>query len=175
MQKLSRTILIVSSIVVSAALASYGQISGDLGTTTILYGSVLAQQSINTGFGDAGGGNDSAGGSELDAAYGRIFGGNLYLFLAGNFENNGNHLNVFVSGGAPGQSVLALPATGTMQAMNGSVFSPGFQATWAFDMNDYAGTLYNEEYTYGGPGSLNGGYIGSVAETSTGIGAGLPA
>ena len=26
-----------------------------------------------------------------------------------------------------------------MQAMNGSVFSPGFNATFAFDVNDYSG------------------------------------
>jgi len=175
MQKLSKTILIASSIVASAALASYGQITGDLGSSAISYGSALAYQSINTGFGNAAGGNDSAGGSELDAAYGQISGGNLYLFLAGNFENNGNHVNVFVDGGAPGQATLNVPATGTLQNMNGSQFSlagggeQAFQATWAFDMNDYAGTLYNEEYTYGGPGVLTGGYVGAVPETSVGI------
>jgi PEP-CTERM motif len=136
------------------------------------YGSALAVQTVNTGFGNSLGNNDSAGGSELDAAYGQIYGGNLYLFFAGNIENNGNHLNVFVSGGAPGQSSLALPATGTMQTMNGSVFSPGFQATYAYDMNDYSGTLYNEEYTYGGPGVLNGGYVGALPETSLGMAAG---
>lgn len=135
------------------------------------YGSALAVQTINTGFGDATGG-DSTGGSELDAAYGQISGGNLYLFLAGSFQNNGNHLNLFVDGGAAGQSTLALPATGTMKAMNGSVFSPGFQATFALDMNDYSGTLYTEEYTYAGPGSISGGYVGALAETSTGIAAG---
>jgi hypothetical protein len=156
------------------ALASYGAITGDLGSTSVSYGSALSLQTINTGFGNAAGGNDSAGGSEIDAAYGTIAGGNLYLFIAGNFENNGNHVNVFVDGGAPGQSTLAAPATATLQNMNGSVFSPGFQATWAFDMNDYQGTLYNEEYVFGGPGTLAGGYVGSVPESSVGIGAGTP-
>ena len=47
----------------------------------------------------------SGGGSELDAAYGKVSGGNLYLFLAGNFENNGNHLNVFLAGGASGRAL----------------------------------------------------------------------
>ena len=37
------------------------------------YGSALAVQTVNTGFGDATGG-DSANGSELDAAYGNISG-----------------------------------------------------------------------------------------------------
>ena len=134
------------------------------------YGGPLAVQTVNTGFGNAAGGNDSAGGSELDAAYGQISGGYLYLFLAGNFENNGNHLNVFVAGGAAGQSTLALPATGTMQAMNGSVFSPSFQATWAFDMNNYAGTLYSEEYSL--TGTPSGGYVGALGNSGTGLYAG---
>ena len=135
------------------------------------YGSPLALQTINTGFGNAAGGNDSAGGSELDAAYGKISGGNLYLFLAGNVENNGNHLNVFIAGGAAGgQNVLSAAATGTMQAMNGSVFSPGFNATFAYDVNDYSGTLYSEEYNLIGG---TGGYVGSLGNSGTGIYAGI--
>lgn len=149
--------------------AAQAQITGNLGTSSINYGSPLALQTITTGFGDSGG-NDSASGSELDAAYGVIQNGNLNLFLAGNIQNNGNHLNIFVSGGSPGQSVLSVPTTATLQTMNGSVFSPGFQATYAYDVNDYAGTLYSEEYTYAGPGVLSGGYVGSVAEYSTGLG-----
>jgi hypothetical protein len=133
------------------------------------YGSALAVQTVNTAFGNAAGGNDSAGGSELDAAYGRISGGDLYLFLAGNVENNGNHFNVFIAGGGAGQNTLAVANTGTMQAMNGSVFSPGFNATFALDVNDYSGTLYSEEYS--GPG-MAGGYVGALAESSTGIAAG---
>jgi len=135
---------------------------------TGFYGSPLAVQTINTGFGNAAGNNDSVGGSELDAAYGRISGGNLYLFLAGNFEDNGNHLNIFISGGAAGQSTLSTSG-GTLAAMNGSVFSPGFQATFAFDMNDYAGTLYSEEYNLV---AATGGYVGALANISTGIYAG---
>jgi len=175
MNRASKIILFVSSIVACAAMAVYGQITGNLGTTGVSYGSPLALQSINTGFGDAGGNNDSQGGSEMDAAYGTINGSYLYLFLAGNYENNGNHVNVFLDGGAAGQSTLNVPATATLQAMNGSVFSPAggneaaFQCTWAWDVNDYAGTWYTEEYIYNGPGSLAGGYVGAVPETSTGI------
>jgi hypothetical protein len=133
------------------------------------YGSPLAVQTINTGFGNAGG-VDSGGGSELDAAYGQISGGNLYLFLAGNLENNGNHLNVFIDGGAGGQNTLAAPAGSNLASMNGSVFSPGFGATFGFDVNDYAGTLYSEEdYLTGTP---SGSYVGALASTSTGIYAG---
>jgi hypothetical protein len=132
------------------------------------YGSALSVQTINTGFGNAAGGNDSVGGSELDAAYGKVSGGNLYLFLAGNFENNGNHLNVFLAGGASGQSTLNTSG-GTLATMNGSVFSSGFSATFAFDMNDFSGTLYSEEYNLV---ANTGGYVGSLNNSGTGIYAG---
>ena len=127
------------------------------------YGAPLAVQTINTGFGNAGG-VDSGGGSELDAAYGQISGGNLYLFLAGNVENNGNYLNVFIAGGAAGgQNVLNAPATASLQAMNGSTFSPGFNATFAFDDNDSGGTLYSEEYNLV---ANTGGYVGALPGTA---------
>lgn len=142
------------------------------GTLEAVYGSPLATQTIDTGFGDSTvGDGTSAGGSELDAAYGLISGGNLYLFLAGNFEYNGNHVNIFISGGQPGQNTLAVPTTATLQAMNGSVFSPGFQATYAIDLNDYAGVAYVEEYSLSG--SPSGGYVGSFGLTG-GIGTGSP-
>ncbi len=171
--KTTKTLLrsFVTATVVSG-LAMYAHAQNLDGTVNSgFYGSALAVQTINTGFGNALGGNDSTGGSELDAGYGAVAGGNLYLFLAGNFENNGNHLNVFIHGGAVGESVLNTSG-GSLGAMNGSVFSPGFQATYAFDMNDYAGTLYNEEYNLVGGSQVSGGYVGSLAETSTGIAAG---
>ena len=156
-----------------AMYAHAQNLNGTLNTG--FYGSPLAVQTINTGFGYAGGGADSAGGSELDAAYGTISGGDLWLFLAGNFESNGNHLNLFIAGGAAGQNTLSTSG-GTLAAMNGSVFSPGFQATFALDMNDYSpsegvtpGTLYTEEYNL----VLNtGGYVGALPESSLGIAAG---
>jgi hypothetical protein len=133
------------------------------------YGAPLDVQTINTGFGNSAGGGDATG-SELDAVYSQVSGGNLYLFIAGCFQNNGNHLNVFVAGGAAGQTTLNAPTTATLQAMNGSIFYPSFQATWAFDMNDYNGTLYSEEYNL--TGTATGGYVGALAESSAGIAAG---
>jgi hypothetical protein len=169
---IKQTLTSLSAIATTGLLAgtAAAQITVD-GNLDPSYGAPLAVQTVNTGFGDATGG-DGYNGSELDAAYGQISGGNLYLFLSGVTENNGNHVNVFVDGGAVGQSALALPSTGAMHAMNGSIFSPGFQATYAMDVNDYAGTLYTEEYTYAGPGILNGGYIGALGETSTGMASG---
>ena len=136
--------------------------------------SLLATQTVNTGFGDSTiGDGTSGGGSELDAGYGVVSGNNLNIFLSGNFESNGNHVNVFVDDGRVGQSVLALPGGDTMSTMNGSVFSPGFQATYALDANDYSGTTYVEEYTLTSPGTLSGGYVGAIGLTG-GIGSGTP-
>ena len=127
------------------------------------YGAPLAVQTINTGFG-ANTVVDSGTGSELDAAYGRISSGNLYLFLAGNVQNNGNHLNVFIAGGAVGQNTLNAPAGSNLASMNGSVFSPGFNATFGFDVNDFSGTQYGEEdYLMGTP---IGSYVGAIPGTA---------
>jgi hypothetical protein len=167
---LTATYLFVgSAIAARASVTVDGSISPSEG-----YGGPVTTQTINTGFGDSTvGDGTSNGGSELDAAYGVVQGGNLNLFLSGNFESNGNHVNVFVSDGRAGQSSLNVPSTGTLQATNGSVFSPGFQATYATDINDYAGTDYVEEYLYAGPGALSGGYVGSFS-LAGGIGTGMP-
>ncbi|MGD0061195.1 MAG: PEP-CTERM sorting domain-containing protein [Verrucomicrobiia bacterium] len=172
MTKLSKAILCVGAIVASAALASYGQISGNLSTTSVSYGSPLAVQSTPTGFGDATTpGGDSVGGSELDAGYGTIAGGNLYLFLAGNFENNGNHVNVFIgSSDVPGQNVLNIGSS-TEAAMNGSTFSPGFNANYMIDANDYGpnGAMYVDGFSLPNGGVASQAYLGSITMGAAGF------
>ena len=157
----------VSAFLGAAACASAQNLNGTVSPS--FYGSPLAIQTINTGFG-ANTAPDSGTGSELDAAYGKISGGDLYLFLAGNVQNNGNHLNVFIAGGAAGQNTLNAPAGSNLASMNGSVFSPGFNVTFGFDVNDFSGTQYGEEdYLTGVP---TGSYVGAIPSTSTGIYAG---
>ena len=137
------------------------------GTLDPSYGSALAVNINPTGFGDssysAGPNTPDANGSETDAGYGYISGGHLNIFLSGNSENNGNHWNVFVDDGRVGQSTLNVSAGGSMLTMNGSVFSPGFQATYALDLNDYQGTAYVEEYLLTAPATLTGGYVGNFS------------
>ncbi len=162
-------------------------VTGNLSTTPVNYGSnvpgtgALATQSINTGFGNSNytgtpNGPD-ANGSELDAAYGVVQNGNLDLFFSGNFENNGNHVNVFIDDGAvsapntpSGQNTLNISNGWTAAAMNGSVFSPGFNADLLLDANDYQGNLYVDQYNLNTSGSTNS-YLGAVA-LSAGIGKG---
>ena len=163
--------LVTATIVSGLAMYAHAQyLNGTLDSA--FYGSPLAIQTINTGYGNSTvGDGTSAGGSELDAAYGAISGGNLYLFLAGNLEDNGNHLDLFIAGGAPGQNTLNVPNTASMVNMNGSVFSPGFQATFALNVNDSSGVNYVEEYSL--TGTPSGGYVGSIP-LSGGIGTGTP-
>jgi hypothetical protein len=138
----------LSAIAGAAAVAGLSQpanatvvIDGSLDAD---YGAPLATQTNNTGFGDN---TDSCGitgiGSELDAAYGVVQGGNLDLFFSGNLETGGqtingqstsyNHLNVFIADGRAGQNTLN--ASGGLGAMSGSKFSSGFNATYALDIN----------------------------------------
>ena len=62
------------------------------------YGLPLAVQTVETQFGD----NQS----ELNAGYARVSGGNLYLLLTGQVQNNFNKLNIFIDSVAGGQNVL---------------------------------------------------------------------
>jgi hypothetical protein len=72
-----------------------------------MYGSALAVQDTPTGFGDSSLGRpDFANGSELDAAYGVIYNGVLYLCFTGNLETNGNDLEIFINSRAGGQNRL---------------------------------------------------------------------
>jgi hypothetical protein len=169
-----RSIYLYSTVAAAAFILTASQTRAQVidGTLDGVYGSALAVQANPTGFGDSTAGDGtSSGGSELDAAYGVISGGNLNIFLAGNHESNGNHVNIFIDGGALGQSVLNAPATGTLATMNGSVFSPGFQASFALDINDFTGTNYVEEYTL--TGTPAGGFVGSIPLVG-GIGTGTP-
>jgi hypothetical protein len=161
--------LCAGAVATGLALNANAQITMD-GTLDANYGSALAAQTVNTGFGvSTSGDGTSSGGSEMDAGYGTIYGGYLYVFLAGNYEANGNHVNLFISDGAAGQSTLSTSG-GSMGAMNGSQFSPGFNANLAIDLNDYSGTAYVEEYT---GATLSGGYVGSFG-LAGGIGNGTP-
>jgi hypothetical protein len=158
--------------------AAQAQITGNLSTSSIHYGSPLAIQTVNTGFGDssgAGSGDDNNG-SELDAGYGVVSDGNLYVFLAGDVQGgtSPNSLQVFIGGGGStsGQSTLNTTIS-PLSNMNGSTFASGFNATIAFTLNDYSGTLYTDSANLQ-TGGGTGGYVGAVGLTG-GIGSGAPA
>jgi autotransporter-associated beta strand protein len=144
-------------------------VNGSLAGKTSFYGAPLAVQTIETGFGDSTvGDGTSSGGSELDAAYGNISNGTLYLMFTGNIEGNGtaNHLNIFIADSQPnGQNTLH-STTGAIANDNGLVFPAGFNCTYVLDVNDSKGTLYLDQDNLS---KGNGGYLGSVPLTG-GIG-----
>ena len=163
-----RTAAVVACISLAGVLGAKAQhLDGTLDTG--FYGSPLYVQTINTGFGNSAGGGDASG-SELDAVYTKVSGGNLYIFIAGCFQNSGNHLNVFIAGGGAGQTNLNISNGWTESAMNGSGFPNGFQATYMLDLNDYSGTVYGDGLVLNNTGSVNS-YLGSVG-LSSGIGSG---
>jgi hypothetical protein len=170
-------ILAVAASSAFLSLPAYAQITGNLGTTSVSYGSPRSVQTINTGFGNStytGTPNGpDANGSELDAGYGTVSGGNLYLFLAGDFENNGNAVDVFIGGGTGTSGETSWNTTiSPLNAMNGSTFSSGFNATLGFNINDFQGTVFTDVAAVQA-GTSVGGYIGSVPLTA-GIGSGTP-
>ncbi|HMD54668.1 MAG TPA: PEP-CTERM sorting domain-containing protein [Phycisphaerae bacterium] len=165
MVSLGKRVFLCRGLPVVAAVAAIGTFAR-LSSATIAidgvvdpgYGSAITSQTINTGFGDSTGNTDvynddggtpgqptTQGGSELDAAYGIVSGGNLNLMFTGDMEDNGNHLNIFIADGRPGQSTLNA-SVGPINQMNGSQFSPDFGngATYVIDANDYQGTVYTD-------------------------------
>jgi hypothetical protein len=103
------------------ALPSFAQPIVD-GTRDPSYGPALAIQTVDTGFGD--------NFSELNAGYGLITNGKLYLMLTGNIEANFNKLEIFIDSKAGGQSVFDSAGNDNAQRMDGLVFDAGFTADY---------------------------------------------
>lgn len=103
------------------------------GTKDAAYGAALAVQTIETGFGD--------NASELNAGYGVIDGGRLYLMLTGNIENNFNKLNIFIDSKAGGQSVFDSSGNDNANRMDGLVFDAGFTADYHLIVRRGSGKL----------------------------------
>jgi glycosidase len=108
-----------------------------------VFGNPLSLQTDATGFGPLL--------SEMDGGYGVVLGGNLYLFISGNLQDNANNINIFIADGRSGQSTLTAVNPGNLGAnnlsvMNGSKFSPGFSATYAFNINNNGTSLTVSQY-----------------------------
>ena len=92
------------------------------GTRDGAYGAALAVQTVDTQFGD--------NFSELDAGYGSIDSGKLYLMVTGNIEANFNTLEIFIDSKAGGQTSFTSSGNDGANAMNGLVFDTGFTADY---------------------------------------------
>ncbi|MGA2245049.1 MAG: hypothetical protein ABSH48_08625 [Verrucomicrobiota bacterium] len=137
-----RTVVLLAALSGPARLAC-AQPSTINGAYDPAFGSALCVQTDATGFG--------ALYNELDAAYGFVAGGELYLFYSGNLQNNSNNLNIFIAAGRAGQSTLNAANPGNLGAnslsvMNGSKFSTGFSATFALNINNHGAALTVSQY-----------------------------
>ncbi|MBC8106298.1 MAG: PEP-CTERM sorting domain-containing protein [Anaerolineae bacterium] len=92
------------------------------GTKDAQYGSALAVQTVNTGFGD--------NSSEMDAGYAVVDSGRLYLMLTGNVEANFNRLEIWIDSKAGGQSVFDSSGNDNANRMDGLKFDAGFTADY---------------------------------------------
>lgn len=147
------------------------------GFRDVSYGSALAVQTVQTGFGDA----NPNGGSEWNAAYGKIEAGRLYLMLTGNLEANFNKLEIFIDSKAGGQSVFDSSGNDGAGAMDGLVFDAGFTADYhliARRGNDSGNDRFDLDFanlgaqSASGYGDILGGTVGA-GNTGTGVNASL--
>ncbi len=145
-----------------AVTANAGAIVVD-GQLDANYGAAQMLQTNFTGFGDSTDGTEiGGGGSEIDAVYAATDGVNLYLFIAGNLEANGNGLDLYIdvdANGATGDTVLGAGAGAgafIIDGQSGLVFDAGFGAdflvsadAWNDDGDD--GTTPNVPRLWAGP------------------------
>lgn len=127
------------------------------GTLDAQYGSAVSVQTVNTGFGD--------NNNELNAAYARIEGGNLYLLFTGNLEDNFNNLNIFIDSVAGGQNVLLNDANnggnnpanmGWAGKHAGFTFDTGFDADFLLTARNgnFGGDRFDLDFSIIGAGLL---------------------
>jgi hypothetical protein len=103
----------------------------------------------------------------LDAAYGFVSGGNLYLTLTGNLESNFNKLNIFIDSVAGGQNMIDASMNPTNDGWaanyNGFMFDNGFAADYLIIARNgnFMGDRF--DFDFNSVGNL------SVVESSTNI------
>lgn len=120
--------------------ASFAPASASLivdGSKDASYGPALAVQTVKTRYGDELG--DAPNGSELDAAYAKIWNGRLYVMLTGNLQNNGgNKLSIFIDSKAGGEN--ALSPTPDYDSTSGAIWRSNTLGGMTFD------TVFTADY-----------------------------
>jgi hypothetical protein len=158
----------MSAVLGAIAGSSFAAIVVD-GTKDAGYGSALAVQTVETGFGDA----NPNGGSELDAGYAVIDSGRLYIMATGNIESNFNKLEIFIDSKAGGQSTFDSSGNDGAGAMDGFKFDNGFTADYhliARRGNTGSSDTFDLDFANLGAQSASG-YFGLFGTSNTGSGA----
>ncbi|CAN5623438.1 hypothetical protein BH09PLA1_BH09PLA1_18220 [soil metagenome] len=148
--------------ITSGVSLAFAQVPTIDGTRDALYGSPVATQVFQTGFGD----NQS----ELDAGYAYIKDGKLHLFLAGNLESNNNKLALFFDTRAGGQNVMRadnpdVNFNNINTKYAGMTFDAGFSPDYGlfFSRDRDGGTLEGNIYVDFTELNTNGGGFGGFA------------
>lgn len=172
------TALLASGLLLSSLAGVASAITLD-GTAEAGYGAPIVIQAVGTGFGDSNINQvDYANGSELDAAYASVSGGNLYLFLAGNLESNFNKVEIYFDTKAGGQNVLRADNPDVdfngLNRQSGLKFDTNFSPDYYITVTG-GGSPYQMYGTYaellsGGGGA--GGYLGSNGAATNAVLAG---
>jgi hypothetical protein len=111
------------------------------GTLDAAYGAAVFTQTNYTGFGDNGDATDQGGGgSEIDGLYVASDGTDLYIFIAGNIEANGNAVDLYIDTdfGKTGASSLG-SGSGVgafiIDAQSGMTFDSGFAPNYVLSID----------------------------------------
>ncbi len=133
-------------------------------------GPARSVQAVETGFGD--------NFSELDAAYGVITSGRLYLALTGNIEANFNVIEIFIDSVPGGESTLSgLPGNNGAAGMTGLSFDSGFVPDYHLFVRrgNFIGDRFDLDFSRLGTPSFSsyvdvfGGTLEGSGSTGTGL------
>jgi hypothetical protein len=117
---MTRTLFLMTMMTLSSAAAWAAPLVD--GTKDAAYGPALAVQTVQTAFVD--------NADELDAAYGLIDAGRVYLMLTGNVNDNFNRLEIFIDSKAGGQNVFDSAGNDNASVMDGLIFDASFHADY---------------------------------------------
>lgn len=166
----SHSLIVAAALSVAFSSSALAQIVVD-GTLDAAYGAPLGVQTVNTGFGD----NQS----ELNAAYYRVEGGKLHVFIAGNLESNFNKLIFFFDTKAGGQNVMRtdnpdVNFNNLNSKYGGMTFDAGFSPDYWMSFtrgNDGngVGNLFVDFSELNTNGGGLGGFAGNVAIPTSGF------
>lgn len=162
----------LTGLMVSQAAAS---ITVD-GTVDASYGAPLTVQSVQTQFGDnvnpAGFSNEG----ELNAAYGKVWNGRLYVTVTGNVGANFNKVHLFIDSKAGGENVLSgLPAYdfgNVSQNFGGLTFDAGFEADYHV-FGRWGGGNFEVDVVDRAGGTCTNNCLGDFGAASVGGGTGI--
>ena len=161
------------SSVASGAVSIDGQVDGGVGGSS--YTNAFLQGNY-TGFGNetdgtVDGSGPNGGGSEIDGIYIAKDATNLYIFVAGNLEGNGNAIDLYIDTGAGGSSTLGSGSgdgSFIVDSQSGLAFDSGFDADYvlsidAWNDDDDDGTTPNVPRAWFGAIGGNIDDLGSLA------------